>query len=348
MLTTYLSHLFCAAALLKSAYSQKSVPADLSVGFDPSSISMQAAYGGGEASEGFADGTKFTKAEVANAPAFAFGDSSGISSVAKYTILMLDTTCDSARTLHFLQTDFVYDGTLVNIASSTKPLQAYQAPGAFKETGNGRKYTFLMYSQPGNENISSLKLPNQGDIIDVKQFQDDNGYVDAQAGVGMVVDLGGTTNCGGAATSGGASSVAQSATSAAASSAAASSAAASSAAASGASSADSGTESPSATAAASSSAGGAAATTVAPGLTTAAGGPGGESSGLVVASSVLGGSSKTTLAASTTGRAGAASGTISGTAPATQTGSEASNLSLTLARCIVVASLIAFAGLLAF
>lgn len=62
MLTTYLSHLFCAAALLKSAYSQKSVPADLSVGFDPSSISMQAAYGGGEASEGFADGTKFTKA----------------------------------------------------------------------------------------------------------------------------------------------------------------------------------------------------------------------------------------------------------------------------------------------
>lgn len=343
MLTTYLSHLFCTAALLKSAYSQKSVPADLSVGFNPSSISMQAAYGGGEASEGFADGTKFTKAEVANAPAFAFGDSSGISSVAKFTILMLDTTCDSARTLHFLQTDFVYAGTLVNVASSTKPLQAYQAPGAFKETGNGRKYTFLMYSQPGNKNISSLKLPNQGDTIDVKQFQDDNGYKDAQAGVGMVVDLGGTTNCGGAASSGGASSAAQSATSAAASSAAASSAAASRA-----SSADSGTESPSATAAASSSAGGAAATTVAPGLTTAAGGPGDESSGLVAASSVLGGSSKTTLAASTTGRAGAASGTVSGTAPATQTGSEASNLSLALARCIVVASLIAFAGLLAF
>lgn len=343
MLTTYLSHLFCAAALLKSAYSQKSVPADLSVGFDQSSISMQAAYGGGEASEGFADGTKFTKAEVANAPAFAFGDSSGISSVAKYTILMLDTTCDSARTLHFLQTDFVYDGTLVNLASSTKPLQAYQAPGAFKETGNGRKYTFLMYSQPRNNNISSLKLPNQGDTIDVKQFQDDNGYVDAQAGVGMVVDLGGTTNCGGAASSGGASSAAQSATSA-----AASSAAASSAAASGASSAGSGTESPSATAAASSSAGGATATTVAPGLTTAAGGPGGESSGLVAASSVLGGSSKTTLAASTTGQAGAASGTVSGTAPAIQTGSEASSLSLTSARCIVVASLIAFAGLLAF
>lgn len=343
MLTTYLSHLFCAAALLKSAYSQKSVPADLSAGFDPSSISMQAAYGGGEASEGFADGTKFTKAEVTNAPAFALGDSSGISSVTKYTMLMLDTTCDSARTLHFLQTDFVYDGTLVDLASSTKPLQAYQAPGAFKETGDGRKYTFLMYSQPGNKNISSLKLPNQGDIIDVKQFQDDNGYVDAQAGVGMVVDLGGTTNCGGAASSGGASSVAQSATSA-----AASSAAASSAAASGASSADSGTESPSATAAASSSAGGAAATTVAPGLTTAAGGPGDKSSGLVAASSVLGGSSKTTLAASTTGRAGAASGTVSGTAPATQTGSEASNLSLALARCIVVASLIAFAGLLAF
>ncbi|OCL02638.1 hypothetical protein AOQ84DRAFT_348879 [Glonium stellatum] len=344
MLRTYLSHLFCTAALLRSAYAQKSVPSDLAVGFDPSSISLQAAYGGGEASEGFTDGTKFTKDQVANAPAFAFGDSSGISSTTKFTILMLDTTCDSARTLHFLQTDFVYDGRLTDLASSANPLQAYQAPGAFKETGNGRQYTFLMYSQPGNQNISSLKLPNQGDIVNVKQFQDDNGYQNAQAGIGMVVDLGGTTNCGGAASSGGASSAAQSATSAAGSSSAA--AAASSAAASGASSANSGTESPSATAAASSGTAGAAATTVAPGLTTATGSPGDQSSGLVAASSVLGGSPKTTLAASTTGQAGAASGTVSGTAPATQTGSEASNLSLTLARCVVVASLIAFAGLL--
>ncbi|OCK78140.1 hypothetical protein K432DRAFT_384086 [Lepidopterella palustris CBS 459.81] len=256
--------------------------------------------------------------------------------------MMIDTTCDNARTLHFLQTDFAYDGTLVDLASSTAPLQSYQAPGAFKETGDGRKYTFLLYGQPENKNVSSLKLPSQGDVFMVKNFEDQNGYIDPQAGIGMVVDLGGTVNCG-AAQSGGVNSVAQTAaaSSAIASSGGAPSAAPSSAAPSAVSSASLASqvtpsisfESPSSTSRSVSSTAGPKATSV--------------SSGVVAASSVLvGGASGTTLAMS--GKT-TATGTVSGTAAAaTQTGSEASSMSLAIARCVVVASLIAFAGLLAY
>lgn len=54
-----------------------------------------------------------------------------------------------------------------------------------------------MYTNPGRKAIDSLQLPAEGENFDVKKFQTDNGLSDATAGVGMVVKLGGTADCGG-------------------------------------------------------------------------------------------------------------------------------------------------------
>lgn len=124
-------------------------------------------------------------------PTFALGDSSAISSTTLYTIIMIDTTDDDARTLHYARANFKYNFDIVKIETQDQPLLEYKAPGAFGETGDERKYSFLMYTNPQREEITELKLPSEGEAFDVKQFQDDNGLQDASAGIGMVVKLGG-------------------------------------------------------------------------------------------------------------------------------------------------------------
>ncbi|KAF2263383.1 hypothetical protein CC78DRAFT_533995 [Lojkania enalia] len=135
--------------------------------------------------------------DVAEKPEFALGDSSSIAPSNLYTILLVDTTCDDARTLHFARANYKYLFDITKIGSESDALLEYQAPGAFGETGDERKYSFLMYKQPGNDEITELSLPGEGEAFDVKQFQDDNGLEDAIAGVGMVVKLGGETSCDG-------------------------------------------------------------------------------------------------------------------------------------------------------
>lgn len=126
--------------------------------------------------------------EVAKVPTFALGDSSGIVPKARYTVILVDTTEDDKRTLHYAQTNFALTN-IVNIASETSPVLAYQAPGAFKESGE-HKYTFLLYQHVANAEKDTLKIPEEGATFTVKQFQDDNGFQDPVGGLGMVVDLG--------------------------------------------------------------------------------------------------------------------------------------------------------------
>ena len=133
---------------------------------------------------------------VKNEPTFALGDSSGISPSTLYTIIMVDTTCPQTRVLHYAPANFKNNFDITNMNTSSPALQSYLAPGSLDEKGDNRQYTFLMYTNPGRDSISSLKLPNEGENFDVQQFQDDNGLGDAEAGVGMVVKLGGEADCG--------------------------------------------------------------------------------------------------------------------------------------------------------
>ncbi|KAF2499860.1 hypothetical protein BU16DRAFT_436142, partial [Lophium mytilinum] len=208
MLAAYLTHVACAAALFARTHAQNtSIPADLSIGFETDSVSFQVSYVG-DPENGFRPGTTFKKADVAKEPQFAYGDSSGIATATKYTILLLDISCDSARTLHYAKPNFIYNFDITSISSNSSAIVEYKPPGAFGETGDGRKYAFLFYNQPGNDNITTLKTPKEGEAFDVKQFQDDNGLVDSVAGVPMVVNLGGTVSCDGKATATGASTAA--------------------------------------------------------------------------------------------------------------------------------------------
>ena len=99
----------------------------------------------------------------------------------------MDTTEDDKRTLHFAQSNFALT-EIVNIASETTPALAYQAPGAFKETGE-HQYTFLLYQHFANAEKDTLKIPDEGATFTVKQFEDDNGFTDPVGGLAMVVDL---------------------------------------------------------------------------------------------------------------------------------------------------------------
>jgi len=110
---------------------------------------------------------------------------------------MIDTTCPT-RVLHFAKTNYKYNFDVVKLESDATPAQAYKAPGAFGEKGDGREYTFLMYRQPRNREIDTVKVPAEGQAFDVKSFQTENGLSDAVAGVGMVVKLGGQADCDGA------------------------------------------------------------------------------------------------------------------------------------------------------
>jgi hypothetical protein len=133
---------------------------------------------------------------VSQEPTFALGDSSGIAPSVLYTLIMVDTTCPNKRVLHYARSNFKNNFDKTNIATESAALQDYKAPGAFGETGDTRQYSFLMYINPQRRQITSLQLPAEGEAFDVEKFQTDNGLQDPTAGVGMVVKLGGTADCG--------------------------------------------------------------------------------------------------------------------------------------------------------
>ncbi|KAF1835741.1 hypothetical protein BDW02DRAFT_476726, partial [Decorospora gaudefroyi] len=181
-------------AIAQTARKSTIIPSDLQEGFLPGDA-VQVSYTN-NAVNGFRDGTLFSKDAVSDEPTFALGDSSGISPLPLYTMIMVDTTCPNSRTLHYARPNFKYNFDITNINTSSPALLDYIAPGSLDETGDNRQYSFLMYRNPGREEITKLKLPAKGEKFDVGQFQDDNGLGDPTAGVGMVVNLGGKADCG--------------------------------------------------------------------------------------------------------------------------------------------------------
>ncbi|KAF2654103.1 hypothetical protein K491DRAFT_660866 [Lophiostoma macrostomum CBS 122681] len=355
MLSRYLRHATLAAALADftlAAKTSKIVPQSLQSAFESSDVDIQVSYTG-DAVDGFLDGTSFSKDEVTDEPTFALGDSSAISSTALFTVLMVDVTEDGKNVLHYARPNFIHT-EIVEIGSDSKALQAYKAPGSFGETGDDRKYIFLLYNNPKRDEVSTLKLPSEGDTFDAQQFQDDNGFEAPQAGIGMVVNLGGNSGGGNDGTASttiaqGGSSAASSAASSASSSAAPSSTAAPEA---STTAADSATTtvvtatqsdvpvSTTAVASQASSEGNSPSTTAAVSQS---------SSDLAAASSVVAGNSTaaSTLVLSSIAPDGTGSPTTSGS-PAQQTANGASGLMLGTTSCAIAVSLMALVGLLAW
>ncbi|KAF2629791.1 hypothetical protein BU25DRAFT_274319 [Macroventuria anomochaeta] len=185
------------AALFSTALAQipNIIPLDLGAGFNNKEIQVSFSA---KAVDGFASGTTFGKDAVATEPTFALGDSNGISPSTRYTLIMVDTTCTGARKLHYARSNFKFSfagGT--NIETGSPPLLDYKAPGALGEQGDDRQYVFLMYTNPQRREFAAMQLPAEGEVFDAKKFQSDNGLKDPVAGVGMVVKLGGTADCGG-------------------------------------------------------------------------------------------------------------------------------------------------------
>ncbi|KAI9731183.1 MAG: hypothetical protein M1834_005376 [Cirrosporium novae-zelandiae] len=168
-----------------------SVPSDLSTNFNTNSISLQVSYTNDSAS-GFLDGSTLTTQETSQLPIFALGDSSGVNTSLKFLILLLDTTLPTNRTLHYLQTDFAATEIKTGIASDAQPAFPYQAPGTLGEASGAHVYSFLLYTQPSDFLVDDI--PSVGDAIDIESFQSANGLDDAEAGVAMVVDIGGSSN----------------------------------------------------------------------------------------------------------------------------------------------------------
>lgn len=110
---------------------------------------------------------------------------------------MIDTTCPGKRVLHYARSNFKnnFDKTIID--TKTPALLDYKAPGSFGETGDNRQYSFLLYINPQRKQIDSLQIPAEGEAFDITKFQTDNGLPDPVAGIGMVVKLGGTADCGG-------------------------------------------------------------------------------------------------------------------------------------------------------
>lgn len=182
--------------LLTTAHAQNPsiIPTDLSTGFNKKEVQVSFSN---KATDGFTSGTSFSRDAVANEPTFALGDSNGIAPSTRYTLIMVDTTCPSARKLHYVRSNFKFSfagGT--NIETESAPLVEYKAPGALGEQGDQRQYVFLMYTNPQRKEFAEMQTPAEGEVFDVKKFQGDNGFKDPVAGVGMVVQLGGTADCG--------------------------------------------------------------------------------------------------------------------------------------------------------
>ncbi|KAI2118402.1 hypothetical protein LOZ17_003607 [Ophidiomyces ophidiicola] len=196
------AHFAIASTLFGLALSQAKVPSDLSSGFGSGSIGLQLSFGG-DASDGLSSGAVVSKDDASKTPSFALTDASGVNRAVSFTIMMIDTTEQGSRKLHYLHTDFKATGEKTKLDSSTKPLVAYGAPGSFGENGK-REYTFLLYRQTGDGKMSDV--PKGGDSIDVKQFQQKNGLQDARAGVALSVDMGGGSGGGGGGGGGGGAS----------------------------------------------------------------------------------------------------------------------------------------------
>lgn len=185
-----------ATALLSTSLAQSPsiIPSDFSDGFTKE---VQVSFSS-KAVNGFTSGSTFEKDAVTTEPTFALGDSNGISPSTRYTLIMVDTTCPNARKLHYVRTNFKFafaGGT--NLETSSPALLDYKAPGSLGEQGNQRQYIFLMYTNPQRREFAEMRLPNEEDTFDAKKFQGDNGLKDPVAGVGMVVNLEGTADCGG-------------------------------------------------------------------------------------------------------------------------------------------------------
>ncbi|KAF2689591.1 hypothetical protein K458DRAFT_292398 [Lentithecium fluviatile CBS 122367] len=313
--------------MVQFAVAQDSVPSDLTAGFD---LSLQASFTG-EANEGFKDGTSFTKDEVATEPSFALGDSDGIATSVLYTIIMVDTTDDSNRVLHFARANYKHSEG-VKLESEDQPLLEYKAPGTLGETGDEKKYTFLLYTNPERNEIKSLTLPGDGETFDVKKFQDDNGLEDPNAGVGMAVALNG-----GATPS---SSSSSSSRRPASTQAPSSTAAQSSSATTGAVSSTSESESKASTSAAPSTS----RSTSAPAPSTATGGSEDATSAATGPTTTVAPASPSTVLTSVVPDTTASATTSN--APAEQTTGAGAMLSLPWVQCAVLAPVVAFAGLL--
>ncbi|KAF1358930.1 hypothetical protein EJ07DRAFT_166385 [Lizonia empirigonia] len=174
------------AVILSAAIDQTtpSIPPDLSAGF--TSKEVQVSFSA-QAVDGFASGTTFAKDAVANEPTFALGDSNGISPSTRYMLIMVDTTCPDARTLHYARSNFQF-----SFAGGTN-----MRPTRLRCSSIRRPYVFLVYTNPQRREITALRLPAAGAAFDAQTFQRDNGLQDPVAGVGMLVQLGGTASCGG-------------------------------------------------------------------------------------------------------------------------------------------------------
>ncbi|KAI9817469.1 MAG: hypothetical protein M1827_001079 [Pycnora praestabilis] len=191
MVPTFTSVVLCASFIFSASYAQSvTVPSDLSSAFDPNTISLQVNYAG-NAEAGFADGTTFTPQNTSQAPVFALGDASGVNTAISFMIAMLDTTSSSSRVLHFLQADFKANGDRTGLSSSSQPAVPYRGPGSFPSESGTRDYSFLLYQQP-SDNFKVKDLPTIGATFDVEGWQTVNGLQAADAGVVMVVDLGGS------------------------------------------------------------------------------------------------------------------------------------------------------------
>ncbi|KAF2454737.1 hypothetical protein BDY21DRAFT_290816, partial [Lineolata rhizophorae] len=192
----YAPHLLAALSLLRQSRAQDSIPSDLAGSFTSGgSFEIQCSYEN-DAAEGFADGTEFSEQETSQEPVFALGDSTGVNTALNFLILMVDTTCDNNRVLHYAQPGFQATGDRTQISADNGPAALdYQAPGSFGETGR-HQYSFLLYFEPrGGSSFSVQGLPNEGEAFDVQEFQDANDLDDPRAGVAMVVDFGGSVDC---------------------------------------------------------------------------------------------------------------------------------------------------------
>ncbi|KAL9624680.1 MAG: hypothetical protein Q9160_001034 [Pyrenula sp. 1 TL-2023] len=192
-----LSRTFILGALLSlptSILSQgTSVPSSLSSGFQPSAIELQVSFTG-DASEGLNDGSTVQLQQTSNTPTFALGDSSGVSTVIQFIVMMLDTTEPNNMALHFLQSGLKSDGEKTQISSDGQPQFAYKKPGSLGETGQ-RQYSFLLFRQTGQGSVSGVS--GDGSKFDVNSFIKSNSLKAAQAGIAIKVDVGGGNGNGG-------------------------------------------------------------------------------------------------------------------------------------------------------
>ena len=130
--------------------------------------------------------------ETQNAPEFALGEFSGVGTRNNFLLAMIDTTCSDKRTLHFLQPEFRNTGVKTQIGSEADPLVEYIAPGANGEQGT-RQYSFVLWRT--KQDLEFAGVPAVGENFDVAAFQEENDLKDPEAGIAMIVELGGEVDC---------------------------------------------------------------------------------------------------------------------------------------------------------